>query len=150
MARRIGIGALAGRRTVTVAEFVGVVVVARAELPAGAQRTGEFEIDAVADDVRIAELETAVRIVVVAADEVRIVALTDVIQRKRCVEPSVAGTELDAGLVVLAGDRCKRSVIRGDGFVIDRKSVVSGKSVSVSVDLGGRRIIKKKKNKTQE
>src|SRR3546814_14111986 len=27
---------------------------------------------------------------------------------------------------------------------IDRKSVVSGKSVSVSVDLGGRRIIKKK------
>src|SRR3546814_15815392 len=29
---------------------------------------------------------------------------------------------------------------------IDRKSVVSGKSVSVRVDLGGRRIIKKKKN----
>src|SRR3546814_16367274 len=28
----------------------------------------------------------------------------------------------------------------------DRKSVVSGKSVSVSVDHGGRRIIKKKKN----
>src|SRR3546814_14762826 len=31
---------------------------------------------------------------------------------------------------------------------LDRKSVVSGKSVSVRVDLGGRRIIKKKK-KTQ-
>src|SRR3546814_10999981 len=30
----------------------------------------------------------------------------------------------------------------------DRKSVVSGKSVSVRVDLGGRRIIKKKKKKT--
>src|SRR3546814_20273623 len=29
---------------------------------------------------------------------------------------------------------------------IDRKSVVWGKSVSVRVDLGGRRIIKKKKN----
>src|SRR3546814_14630711 len=29
----------------------------------------------------------------------------------------------------------------------DRKSVVTGKSVSVSVDLGGRRIIKKKYNK---
>src|SRR3546814_15219556 len=29
----------------------------------------------------------------------------------------------------------------------DRKSVVSGKSVSVRVDLGGRRIIKKKNNK---
>src|SRR3546814_12648670 len=30
---------------------------------------------------------------------------------------------------------------------IDRKSVVEGKSVSVRVDLGGRRIIKKKKNR---
>src|SRR3546814_14959224 len=30
---------------------------------------------------------------------------------------------------------------------VDRKSVVSGKSVSVRVDLGGRRIIKKKNNK---
>src|SRR3546814_8059947 len=30
--------------------------------------------------------------------------------------------------------------------VADRKSVVTGKSVSVRVDLGGRRIIKKKKN----
>src|SRR3546814_15211063 len=30
---------------------------------------------------------------------------------------------------------------------IDRKSVVSGKSVSVRVDIGGRRIIKKKKSK---
>src|SRR3546814_16210088 len=30
---------------------------------------------------------------------------------------------------------------------LDRKSVVQGKSVSVRVDLGGRRIIKKKKNK---
>src|SRR3546814_12805305 len=31
----------------------------------------------------------------------------------------------------------------------DRKSVVSGKSVSVRVDLGGRRIIKKKKSRKQ-
>src|SRR3546814_16591445 len=31
-----------------------------------------------------------------------------------------------------------------------RKSVVSGKSVSVRVDLGGRRIIKKKKNKNNK
>src|SRR3546814_19635558 len=42
-------------------------------------------------------------------------------------------------------------VVLGDGVglarveqVLDRKSVVSGKSVSVRVDLGGRRIIKKK------
>src|SRR3546814_4196466 len=31
----------------------------------------------------------------------------------------------------------------------DRKSVVSGKSVSVRVDLGGRRLIKKKKDKNR-
>src|SRR3546814_15077767 len=31
----------------------------------------------------------------------------------------------------------------------DRKSVVEGQSVSVRVDLGGRRIIKKQKNKTK-
>src|SRR3546814_13377885 len=45
-------------------------------------------------------------------------------------------------------DDCERyggvSTRRGD-----RKSVVEGKSVSVRVDLGGRRIIKKKKNNTQ-
>src|SRR3546814_15763052 len=33
-----------------------------------------------------------------------------------------------------------------DSALIDRKSVVAGKSVSVRVDLGGRRIIKKKKH----
>src|SRR3546814_20794859 len=32
----------------------------------------------------------------------------------------------------------------------DRKSVVQGKSVSVRVELGGRRIIKKKKRQTRE
>src|SRR3546814_18200332 len=35
----------------------------------------------------------------------------------------------------------------GTSVLEDRKSVVSGKSVSVRVDLGGRRIIKKKKQK---
>src|SRR3546814_14541206 len=34
-----------------------------------------------------------------------------------------------------------------ESFAPDRKSVVSGKSVSVRVDLGGRRIIKKKQKK---
>src|SRR3546814_18796477 len=33
--------------------------------------------------------------------------------------------------------------------LLDRKSVVEGKSVSVRVDLGGRRILKKKKKKNQ-
>src|SRR3546814_15143177 len=37
-------------------------------------------------------------------------------------------------------------VIRHGGSQVDRKSVVKGKSVSVRVDLGGRRIVKKKKN----
>src|SRR3546814_13188313 len=35
-----------------------------------------------------------------------------------------------------------------NGNALDRKSVVLGKSVSVRVDLGGRRIIKKKNRKT--
>src|SRR3546814_17822862 len=45
----------------------------------------------------------------------------------------------------LGGRRPGDGAIRGQG---DRKSVVSGKSVSVRVELGGRRIIKKK-NKTK-
>src|SRR3546814_15771116 len=39
-------------------------------------------------------------------------------------------------------------VADGDLGDLDRKSVVEGKSVSVRVDLGGRRIIKKKKKNT--
>src|SRR3546814_14727040 len=42
------------------------------------------------------------------------------------------------------------AVSSGDNSNIDRKSVVSGKSVSVRVDLGGRRIIKKKKKNQTE
>src|SRR3546814_17669150 len=37
-------------------------------------------------------------------------------------------------------------IATGDGADSDRKSVVAGKSGAVRVDLGGRRIIKKKKN----
>src|SRR3546814_20762240 len=40
-----------------------------------------------------------------------------------------------------------RCYVCKNGSRQDRKSVVSGKSVSVRVDLGGRRIIKKKKKK---
>src|SRR3546814_13963427 len=40
-----------------------------------------------------------------------------------------------------------RRDVRGEQVREDRKSVVSGKRVSVRVDLGGRRIIKKKKTK---
>src|SRR3546814_17101561 len=41
-------------------------------------------------------------------------------------------------------------VSRSDIHTLDRKSVGSGKSVSVRVDLGGRSTIKKKKNRKQE
>src|SRR3546814_13147326 len=57
---------------------------------------------------------------------------------------------LDRHLVSQIGDRdCFRHMhfARDEFGHLDRKSVVSGKSVSVRVDLGGRRIIKKiKKN----
>src|SRR3546814_15053755 len=42
---------------------------------------------------------------------------------------------------------CRRQDLAVRGPRTDRQSVVSGKSVSVRVDLGGRRILKKKKNK---
>src|SRR3546814_17228197 len=51
------------------------------------------------------------------------------------------------------GFRAKRvanaatAALRRGNAVADRKSVVSGKSVSVRVGLGGRRILKKKNNK---
>src|SRR3546814_20036445 len=60
--------------------------------------------------------------------------------------------------ILLGGGRC--AIVRArevDGDVLrnteakrdrDRKSVVAGKSVSVRVDLGGRRIIKKKNTNT--
>src|SRR3546814_14153021 len=46
--------------------------------------------------------------------------------------------------------RRKAARHRGVGAWRDRKSVVSGKSVSVRVDLGGRRIIKKKNDKLKD
>src|SRR3546814_20041089 len=41
------------------------------------------------------------------------------------------------------------SAARASAMALDRKSVVSGKSVSVRVDLGGRRILQQKKTKTR-
>src|SRR3546814_21143122 len=46
-----------------------------------------------------------------------------------------------------AAPRIEKAAAPFDRPGADRKSVVSGKSVSVRVDLGGRRIIKKKKTK---
>src|SRR3546814_19300153 len=59
--------------------------------------------------------------------------------------------DLQALIYTLALHRWLRFRL-GDGYdyARDRKRVVSGKSVSVRVDLGGRRIIKKKKRKAPE
>src|SRR3546814_12074405 len=53
--------------------------------------------------------------------------------------PTVTDT-VDAGVIAAAGPRLKLIASFGTGA---RKSVVQGKSVSVRVDLGGRRFIKK-------
>src|SRR3546814_14288566 len=79
----------------------------------------------------------------------------DVAGAYRCPHPLAARRPDAAHAVAGAGrglDRlgcCPRARCggRGNGWLwlfIDRKSVVSGKGVSVRVDLGGRRIIKKK------
>src|SRR3546814_84741 len=75
-------------------------------------------------------LEHTARVLIVAGRAVRAV-------RDR---HAVAGAQ--AGEVVPLHGAGEALADRGAG---DRKSVVSGKSVSVRVDLGGRRIIKKKK-----
>src|SRR3546814_15288746 len=54
--------------------------------------------------------------------------------------PAAPGTIIDVRLTARDGDRM---------VAADRQSVVQGKRVSVRVDLGGRRIIKKKKGKLQ-
>src|SRR3546814_12697437 len=53
----------------------------------------------------------------------------------------LAGADADPALPLRVGQ-----VLVGEGVELDRKSVVEGKGVSVRVDLGGPRIIKKKKN----
>src|SRR3546814_15992676 len=61
--------------------------------------------------------------------------------------PNLAQTTYQAVRLML-GDIRPEQFLTGAGE--DRKSVVSGKSVSVRVDLGGRGIIKKKKKKKQK
>src|SRR3546814_13759799 len=63
------------------------------------------------------------------------------------VDDDRAGKAVDRGAIGAEAHptRGDLRVGKDPGAVVDRKSVVSGKSVSVRVDLGGRRIIKKKK-----
>src|SRR3546814_16716987 len=65
------------------------------------------------------------------------------------------GGAVEEGVNAVAGDVLDPAAIVGDQFAkvterVDRQSVVSGKSVSVRVDLGGRRIIKKKTHKDDQ
>src|SRR3546814_14770188 len=63
-----------------------------------------------------------------------------------CAAASVVTTGPSAALIVVASAGCANTVCASSAG--DRKSVVSGKSVSVRVDLGGRRIIKKTNTQT--
>src|SRR3546814_15321722 len=61
-------------------------------------------------------------------------------------EQPVATLEMTSGAIATSGDYERSFTIDGRRYShVDRKSVVSGKSVSGRVDPGGRRIIKKKK-----
>src|SRR3546814_17772622 len=72
-----------------------------------------------------------------------VIARNEADRIERCVR-SLTG--LCAEVVVLDSGSTDDTVARACAIGADRKSVVSGKSVSGRVDLGGRRIIKKKKN----
>src|SRR3546814_20417220 len=125
-----------------------------------------FEVDVffvkqkTADEMRISDWSSDVCSSDLARDACRLLRERDLVvmarrrfvigqrrQRPRRVFGGVAQVDIisagaravERGYLVIAA--------RGAGLDLDRKSVVSGKSVSVRVDLGGRRIIKKKKQR---
>src|SRR3546814_13023598 len=61
--------------------------------------------------------------------------------------PEAAVNAVFANKIAAIDDPAERETFVEEQRRLDRKSVVSGKSVSVRVDLGGRRIIKKKRLK---
>src|SRR3546814_11384090 len=72
---------------------------------------------------------------------------------KRHQSEAVIRTQDPAGREIYWIGPCGGQKDAGEGtdfHATDRKSVVEGKSVSVRVDLGGRRIIKKKKRTTRD
>src|SRR3546814_16758681 len=93
-------------------------------------RISDWSSDVCSSDLRLAQLRGLRRDLLIKGN--------DVIDRA-----------LDRAFEILAADleHAPRRNAVGDQ---DRKSVVSGKSVSVRVDLGGRRIIKKKKHNNIE
>src|SRR3546814_11718952 len=83
--------------------------------------------------------------VVAAHDCVAVVEAEDVLDLLAV----AAGDALQVAGVVLHQPAADATALPADQVHQDRKSVESGKSVSVRVDLGGRRLIKKKKTNTQ-
>src|SRR3546814_17105773 len=84
-----------------------------------------------------------------------LVARNGVVVTKTCTAPGVAAPDPCEASRSRTGDTLRMTVhsTRASQWdlvvpsVLDRKSVVTGKSVSVRVNLGGCRIFKKKKNK---
>src|SRR3546814_11317663 len=101
-------------------------------------RISDWSSDVCSSDLRLAALEQVVQ---AADDECRHRDLAVVLER-RAHAPEVT---------VVGGARIadQRLQNRRHLEVGDRQSVVEGKSVSVRVDLGGRRIIKKNNKTTQ-
>src|SRR3546814_11928734 len=94
-------------------------------------RISDWSSDVCSSDLRIARLALFLRRLVVLGDETG----AAIGSGKHTVTIKPRGA-------LFAAWR-KRPLLRTEG-IEDRKSVVSGKSVSVRVDLGGRRTIKKK------
>src|SRR3546814_11820223 len=66
--------------------------------------------------------------------------------RQRAAEPiELPDNQRVAGVNVVEAGFQAGAIVARTGSLVDRKSVVLGKSASVRVDLGGRRIIKKQK-----
>src|SRR3546814_17204912 len=92
------------------------------------------------------------------AEKIAVDDRTRLAERRAAVLEPDAREILTEELVAISGQtlvtsRAGRAAVETQHHMIagrDRKSVVEGKRVSVRVDLGGRRIIKKKKNKNKE
>src|SRR3546814_20322669 len=93
-------------------------------------------------------------LLVIPADDGNAVGVVEELHRAADLAELAGGIVVDAAAPLLAHHLALRQhhvvgepeVGHAVGLVLDRKSVVSGKSVSVRVDLGGRRILKKKKH----
>src|SRR3546814_12158897 len=103
-------------------------------------RISDWSSDVCSSDleaVHVTRLALGQGLVGTIAEDVDVLNLAElaIFDRRNLYDPAVVE---EAGLAYYG-------IGRGRSLQVDRKSVVWGKSVSVRVDLGGRRIIKKKK-----